>query len=117
MSNRFDDWDGPFLEHYGVIGMRWGVRKNPERAFQKSKRKLQKLNTRLVGKRAKKLSDDAKLQKMNYGKAKLEWQRDQPGRGPDSKAKIQGLIDKDQQTEPENDEVERQLCQNRSENH
>ena len=96
MTARFDDWEGPFLEHYGVIGMRWGVHKNPERAFQKSKRRLQKLNTRLVGKRAKKLSDDAKLQKMNYGKAKLEWQRDQPGRGQDSKAKIQGLIDKDE---------------------
>lgn len=31
------------LQHYGVKGMKWGVRKNPERAAQRSINKLQKL--------------------------------------------------------------------------
>lgn len=32
------------LEHYGVIGMKWGVRKNPDRVYQKAGDKLKKID-------------------------------------------------------------------------
>lgn len=34
------------LEHYGVLGMKWGVRKDPQKAYDKSGQKLQKLDTK-----------------------------------------------------------------------
>lgn len=36
------------LEHYGVLGMKWGVRKDPDRAFAKSSDKLRKLDKKVV---------------------------------------------------------------------
>lgn len=27
MVNRFDDWEGEYLQHYGVLGMKWGQRR------------------------------------------------------------------------------------------
>ena len=27
MATRFDDWEGDYLEHHGIKGMRWGVRR------------------------------------------------------------------------------------------
>lgn len=55
------------LYHYGVPGMRWGFRKNPERALQKTIRQLEKYGQR-AEKGAKRASDrnrykQAKLQK------------------------------------------------------
>lgn len=35
------------LEHYGVIGMKWGVRKDPQRAYDRSGQKLQKLDSKI----------------------------------------------------------------------
>lgn len=35
------------LKHYGVLGMKWGVRKNPVKAYAKAKRKQQKLERRI----------------------------------------------------------------------
>lgn len=32
-----------YLAHYGVLGMKWGVRKNPQRAYQKASAKYNKL--------------------------------------------------------------------------
>lgn len=32
------------LKHYGVLGMKWGVRRNPQRAYEKATKKLYKLN-------------------------------------------------------------------------
>lgn len=34
------------LKHYGVIGMKWGVRKNPQKAYEKSSKKFDKLKKR-----------------------------------------------------------------------
>ena len=41
------------LKHYGVIGMRWGVRKNPEKAFHKARKKQLRLEKK-ANKAAKK---------------------------------------------------------------
>ena len=32
MATRFDDWEGDYLQHYGIQGMKWGVRRfqNPD---------------------------------------------------------------------------------------
>ena len=35
--------DNNYLEHYGVLGMKWGVRKNPTKTFQKSFKHLSKV--------------------------------------------------------------------------
>lgn len=35
------------LYHYGVKGMRWGVRKNPDKAYSKASNKLRKLDAKL----------------------------------------------------------------------
>lgn len=32
------------LEHYGVLGMKWGVRKDPDRAYEKAGQKLSKID-------------------------------------------------------------------------
>lgn len=46
-----------YLEHYGVLGMKWGVRKDPQKAYNKSIKKLKKLDTKV----AKQQSKAAKL--------------------------------------------------------
>ena len=35
-----------YLAHYGVIGMRWGVRKDPGRAYEKAANKFNKLSSK-----------------------------------------------------------------------
>lgn len=34
------------LRHYGVLGMKWGVRRNPEKAFAKARKKMNRLDAR-----------------------------------------------------------------------
>lgn len=34
------------LKHYGVLGMKWGVRRNPSKAMEKASKKLNKLNNK-----------------------------------------------------------------------
>lgn len=36
------------LEHYGVIGMKWGVRKDPQKAYDRANEKLAKLDRKAV---------------------------------------------------------------------
>lgn len=41
------------LEHYGVLGMKWGVRKDPDTAKARADKKLKKLNKKVVASEAK----------------------------------------------------------------
>lgn len=36
------------LEHYGVLGMKWGIRKDANKAYSKAGAKLEKLNKKVV---------------------------------------------------------------------
>lgn len=49
------------LEHYGVLGMKWGVRKNPSKAYNKAARKKQRLDMKSakVGLKAAKVQKKA----------------------------------------------------------
>ena len=41
------------LEHYGVLGMKWGVRKDANKAYAKASKKLGKLDTKILKARKK----------------------------------------------------------------
>lgn len=42
-----------YLAHYGVLGMKWGVRRNPSKAYAKAIKKQHKLDTKYVNKNLK----------------------------------------------------------------
>ena len=64
----FTSWDAGLhtgdeehLEHYGVLGMKWGHRKNPEEAFEKAMNRKSHLDRKTASVRLK----YAKRQKQN----------------------------------------------------
>lgn len=56
------------LKHYGVIGMKWGARKNASKAYAKASKKLSKLD-RKVEKRTAKVDKQIR----NYNKSAYGW--------------------------------------------
>lgn len=95
MATRFDDWEGDALQHYGVLGMKWGVHRNAEKAFEKASSKKNKLDLSASKKHVRSAKVKSKLLNIETGKRKVEVERDRPGRSAETKAKFQSLIDKD----------------------
>lgn len=57
------------LQHYGVLGMRWGVRKNPSKAYAKASKKSDRLQERaekLKNKATKKQNKAVKAANRTY---------------------------------------------------
>lgn len=57
---RHDEFVDSYLEHYGVLGMKWGVRKDPERAYSKASQKMDKLDRKAQKAGAKAVKREAK---------------------------------------------------------
>lgn len=55
------------LMHYGVLGMKWGVRKSPYRAYEKASRKLSKMSAKIDASQAKANRLRVKAEATRYG--------------------------------------------------
>lgn len=53
------------LLHYGVLGMKWGVRRNPSTAFSKATKKADKLDHKVTKAATKLAKRTAKFQKVS----------------------------------------------------
>lgn len=72
----FDAWETTsYLAHYGVLGMKWGVRKDPKAAYQKASKKLTKLNDAAFQKKGNSLKSSGKDIKAQEKVQKLERKR------------------------------------------
>lgn len=50
-----------YLTHYGVLGMKWGVRKDPVKTFKKSQKKLNRLRSKSASLQSKAEKKKARL--------------------------------------------------------
>lgn len=54
------------LEHYGVLGMKWGVRKDPSKAYRKASTKASKLKKKYIKRSSKAaVSQNVAMKKMS----------------------------------------------------
>lgn len=61
------------LKHYGVVGMKWGVRKDPSKAYGRASRKLNRLKAREAKKTVKAVKKRAKADKLGARWAGWGW--------------------------------------------
>ena len=47
MVNNMYENDQNYLAHYGVLGMKWGIRHNPQRAYEKASKKVTKYQNKV----------------------------------------------------------------------
>lgn len=60
------EMDDLIIEHYGVMGMKWGVRKDPSKAYDKSSNKADSLRRKSVSKAVRSASRTKRAQKKVY---------------------------------------------------
>ena len=60
------------LRHYGVLGMKWGVRKNPDRAYTRSIKKLKSIERSTVNSNLSRAKMQSKASRLELKSAKYE---------------------------------------------
>lgn len=60
------------LAHYGVVGMKWGVRRDASKAYAKAGRKIEKIDKKIAKRDAKIAKQVKKYSRAQYG-LQLPW--------------------------------------------